>query len=141
MIKVNFYEFDKVDDNRLKFAVIVSRHNGQWVFARHKDRNTWEIPGGHREENEKIISSAKRELYEETGAIDFDIKPICIYAVQRGEIETFGALFYSEIYEMGDLPELEIEEVKFFDEIPDNLTYPFIQVDLFNKVLETIKTK
>lgn len=139
MLKVNFYDIHEVADEKLKFAVIVSKYNGQWVFARHKDRNTWEIPGGHREENEEILSAAKRELYEETGAIDFDIKPICIYAVQRGEIETFGALFYAEIYEMDVLPELEIEEIKIFDEIPYNLTYPFIQVDLFNKVLETIK--
>lgn len=139
MLKVNFYDIHEVADEKLKFAVIVSKYNGQWVFARHKDRNTWEIPGGHREENEEIISSAKRELYEETGAVDFDIKPICIYAVQRGEMETFGALFYAEIYKLGNLPELEIDEVKFFDEIPNNLTYPFIQIDLFKKVLETIK--
>lgn len=35
----------------------------------------------HREENENILETAKRELYEETGAIDFKIKPICVYSV------------------------------------------------------------
>ena len=27
---------------------------GKWVFCRHKERNTWEIPGGHREMGEAI---------------------------------------------------------------------------------------
>ena len=30
---------------------------------------------------EKFLDTAKRELYEETGAVDFDIKPICVYSV------------------------------------------------------------
>ena len=77
-MKVNFYE--QVDDKLLKFAVIISKHNGQWVFCKHKDRSTYEIPGGHRESNEEIIQTAKRELYEETGALQFDIFPICVYS-------------------------------------------------------------
>lgn len=79
MTKVNFYE--NVDDSLLKFAVIIARHNGKWVFCKHKKRDTWEVPGGHREPEENILDAAKRELYEETGAIDFDLQPICIYSV------------------------------------------------------------
>ena len=70
MTKVNFY--DNIDDSMLKFAVIIARHNGKWVFCKHKERNTWQVQGGHREANEDIIDTAKRELFEETGAIDFD---------------------------------------------------------------------
>ena len=79
MTKVNFY--DSINDSMLKFAVIIARHNGKWVFCKHKERNTWEAPGGHREDGEDILETAKRELYEETGAITFDITPICIYSV------------------------------------------------------------
>ena len=39
MTKVNFY--DDIDDSMLKFAVIIARHNGKWVFCKHKERNTW----------------------------------------------------------------------------------------------------
>lgn len=67
MMKVNFY--DSINDSMLKFAVIIARHNGKWVFCKHKERNTWEAPGGHREDGEDILETAKRELYEETGAI------------------------------------------------------------------------
>ena len=34
-----------------------------------------------REVGEDILETAKRELQEETGAIQFDIKPICVYSV------------------------------------------------------------
>ena len=39
------------------------------------------MPGGHREAGEDILETAKRELQEETGAIKFEIKPICVYLV------------------------------------------------------------
>ena len=78
-MSVNFYE--NVDDGLLKFAVIMTKTNGKWVFCKHKLRDTWEVPGGHREPNENIIDTAKRELIEETGAIDFKLKPICAYSV------------------------------------------------------------
>ena len=31
MTKVNFY--DSIDDSMLKFAVIIAKHNGKWVFC------------------------------------------------------------------------------------------------------------
>lgn len=139
MLKVNFYDVHEVDDEKLKFAVIVSKYRGQWVFVRHKERDTWEIPGGHREENEEISFTAKRELQEETGALKFFIEYICVYSVQRVEEESFGGLFYAEISEIGSLPELEIGEVKLFEDIPEDLTYPLIQPSLFEKILENKK--
>lgn len=45
-MKVKFYE--NIDDSLLKFAVIVSKSGGKWVFCKHKERDTYEIPGGHR---------------------------------------------------------------------------------------------
>ena len=44
MTKVNFY--DSIDDSMLKFAVIIAKHNGKWVFCKHRERSTWEVPGG-----------------------------------------------------------------------------------------------
>ena len=39
MMKVNFY--DSINDSMLKFAVIIARHNGKWVFCKHKERNEY----------------------------------------------------------------------------------------------------
>ena len=79
MTEVKFYE--EIADERLAFAVILSKARDKYVFCRHRDRETWEIPGGHREPGEHILDTAKRELYEETGALEFKIAPVCVYSV------------------------------------------------------------
>ena len=68
-MEVRFY--DTADDALLKFAVIIARTGGKWVFCKHRERDTYEVPGGHREEGESIDDTAKRELREETGATAF----------------------------------------------------------------------
>lgn len=140
MLKVNFYELGTIEENKLLFAVIMAKYNGQWIYVRHKKRDTWEIPGGHREVNENITDTASRELFEETGAKKFNIIPICIYSVEKDETvdytESFGQLFYSEIETLEMLPDSEIKEIKLVDDIPEDLTYPLIQPFLHKKVLE-----
>lgn len=136
MLKVNFYGLNTVEDSKLKFAVIMSRYKDKWIFVRHKERLSWEIPGGHREENENINYTASRELIEETGAKDFNLIPFCIYSVSRKEVESFGQLFYSDVESLGKLPNSEIGEVKLFDIIPKRLTYPLIQPYLYQKINE-----
>lgn len=142
MPKVNFYDLNSIEDNKLAFAVIMSKFKDKWIYVKHKERCTWEIPGGHRENNESIIETASRELFEETGANKFKLTPVCIYAVERNEevnyTESFGQLFYAEIECINELPEFEIETIKLFNDVPNELTYPLIQPYLHEKVLEFI---
>ena len=62
MKQVAFYE--KADDELLQFAVIAAKYQGRWVLCKHKERSTWEFPGGHREAGETIEAAAVRELTE-----------------------------------------------------------------------------
>ena len=137
MLEVNFY--DTVPDELLKFAVIIARTQGKWVFCKHKERDTYEVPGGHRELGETILDTAKRELREETGAVEFDIKPICAYSVkgktkvnERDEDESFGMLFVADIFSFEEL-HCEIEEILISDTLVDNWTYPLIQPRLLEE--------
>ena len=141
-MKVQFY--DKVDDKLLKFAVIISKANGNWVFCKHKERDTYEVPGGHRENGEQIDMTAIRELQEETGAVDFTIEPVCVYSVtgknrvnDTGE-EIFGMLYYAEINKFDDELDSEMEKVVLIDELPSEWTYPLIQPKLIEKYLKTV---
>lgn len=126
---VRFY--DHAEDSLLKFAVIISKSNDKWVYCRHRARNTYEIPGGHREAGETILETAKRELYEETGAVQYSLTPVCVYSVTREwenqKEESYGMLYYAEITEFEKELHSEIEQIEFFNTIPEALTYPEIQ--------------
>lgn len=131
MVEVKFY--DNVADELLKFAVIISKTDNKWVFCKHKERETYEVPGGHREPGESIFETAKRELQEETGAIDFKIEPICVYSVkgktrvnENIDDETFGMLFFADISSFEEL-HCEIDKILISDKLVDNWTYPLIQ--------------
>ena len=137
-MQVRFYE--KVEDELLKFAVIITKSNGKWVFCKHKERDTYEVPGGHREAGEHIDETAKRELYEETGAIDFSIKPVCIYSVVREEesTETFGKLYFADVVEFEGKLHSEIEKIVLTDKLVDNWTYPLIQPKLLEEARRSV---
>ena len=130
---VKFY--DTIDDSLLKFAVIITKSSDKWVFCKHKERETYEVPGGHREAGEHIDDTAKRELYEETGAIDYAIKPICIYSVVREEegTETFGKLYFADVITFEEQLHSEIEKIIITKELVDNWTYPLIQPKLLEE--------
>ena len=133
MNEIKFYDLGTVGDSLLSRVVIICNYKGKWIFCKQKGRNTWEIPGGHIEEGETWLEAAKRELYEETGAIKVKIEQICLYSVSK-----YAMLCYAIIEELSDLPESEIEEINFFDNLPENLTYPWHYM-FFEKAKEALK--
>ncbi len=139
-MKVRFY--DNISDEMLKFAVIVSRFKDKWVFCKHKERKTLEIPGGHRETGETILNTGKRELEEETGALNYIIKPVCVYSVAgknrvnlTGE-ETFGMLYYADIFDFKEHLHSEMETIVLLKDLPEKWTYPLIQPKLIEEVIK-----
>ena len=136
MLTVTFHSPREIEASALKYAVICARYQGRWILCRHKERSTWEIPGGHIEAGETALEAARRELWEETGATDADIRPVCVYKVSQ-----YGMLFFAEVHSMENIPDgSEIAEAKRFDHLPDNLTYPAIQPHLFEKVQGWLNT-
>lgn len=138
MLEVKFY--DEVEDSLLHFAVIIAKHDSKWVFCKHKNRNTYEVPGGRRDAGEDILETAKRELYEETGAREYTITPVCIYSIYgndgviHNKTESFGMVYYADIKTFDKLPEFEMEKIEFFYEIPKELTYPIVHPLILSKV-------
>lgn len=129
-----FYD-EAPDGLQQKYAVVIARYGGRLLWCRHRDRQTWEIPGGHIEPGESALEAAARELQEETGATDFTLQPVCWYSAWHsdGMPHSCGLLCVADVHALGDLHN-EIAEVRLFDGVPDALTYPDIQPRLFEEV-------
>lgn len=96
--------------------------------------------GGRIKFGETAEEAVVREVYEETGAVDFDMKPICVYSVIAednfdGE-ESFGMLYYADIKSFEKELHSEIERIMITDELPAAWTYPEIQPKLIEEAKE-----
>ncbi len=123
-----------------RFVVIFARYRDKWLYCRHKKRDTYETPGGHIEESDgSPLEAAKRELCEESGAVEFDIVPAFDYNVYTTTGYAIGQVFLAHIHELGELPvDFEMAEVRLFDTVPDKMRFPQILPVLYEKVREMI---
>jgi len=121
-----------------RFVVIFSRYQDKWLYCRAKERDAFETAGGHIEQGETPLEAAKRELYEETGAVSFDITPAFDYSVHIPTEYSNGQVFITHVNELGDIPNFEMAELKLFDTIPDKMRFPGILPVLFEKVKEML---
>lgn len=134
MLNIAFYKQEQIEDELFDYVVVMAKMNGEWIFCRHKDRDTWQFPGGHRESGETVLQAAKRELYEETGAVAFDIYPVTAYRV-FDYYDKYTMLYVANLGALNDIPEdSEIAEVMFTTKAPEKLTYPDTFPYLFGSV-------
>lgn len=127
-------------DNPYRFVVIFAKYKNKWLYTRHKERRTWETAGGHIEPGETPLDAAKRELYEETGAERFQIRPVFDYHADNSSVKpgdhAAGQVFLAELETLGLLPDFEMAETGLWDSHPpvEDLTYPAILPILYQKI-------
>ena len=135
---IRFYAPGEIPDEQIAFSVIAARMRGEWVFCRHRDRATWEMPGGHRETGETPEAAARRELREETGASAAALERICDYSAGTA----FGALYYAEAEALpGPDPAVEIAEARASAVFPEHWTYPDIQPALLARIQDYLNRR
>jgi 8-oxo-dGTP diphosphatase len=142
MTEVNFYDPLYIPDSKLTYSVISAKYEGKWIFVRHHNRSTWEIAGGHIEKGETSLEAARRELFEETGSVKFNIDCVATYSVTIDGETGWGRLYLAEVSKIGPIPDVsEIAGIKFSDHLPENLTHPDIQPHLFRRTVEFLNVK
>ncbi len=127
--------------NNYKYVAVCTFYNGKYVLSKHKIRSTWETQGGHIEENEMPIDTARRELFEESGITDAEIYPVCDYYGYNSERHSNSVVFVALAHSMGELPKFEMKEVGIFDSLPDELTYPHVTPVFFEEAKKFCKNK
>ena len=128
-MRCDTYPLGSLDE--LKYVVVLSRMDGRILLSRHRERSGWETQGGHIEPGETPLAAARRELYEESGALEYDIAPLCDYQFAHGA----AAVYAVRVTRLGPLPESEMAEVRLFDEMPRELTYPEAGPELYEHAL------
>ena len=121
-----------------KYVVICANYRGQWLLSRHRDRDTWETQGGHIEPGETPMQAAIRELYEESGVTDAKVIPVCEYHGYTDTRSSDGVVFLAVVRQLGTLPDSKMAEVRLFDELPENLTYPNVSPRLYQEAAKLL---
>ena len=114
-----------------RYVVILSRYEGKLLLSRHRERTTWETQGGHVEAGETVTEAARRELWEESGALRYTLQDAFDYEAGDEYGSATGRVYFAEIRELGPIPESEMAEVALFDELPAAITYPGILPELW----------
>ena len=121
---VNTMPLNSLED--YQYTVIFARYDNKWLYCRQKGSQDFETPGGRIDEGETPLVAAKRELYEETGAVDYEITAVCDYSVDRNGQSSNGQIFVAYIHAFDALPDHEMAEIAFFDTFPEKMRFPQI---------------
>lgn len=117
-----------------KYTVIFARHKEKWLYCRHRDRDTFETAGGRIESGETPLEAARRELFEETGATEFEIEAAFDYSVRIPCRYANGQVFLAQVHALGEMPDFEMAEVALFREMPDKMRFPKILPELYRQM-------
>lgn len=128
-MECTWYGLEEIAADEIKYVVVITVYQNQLVIIRNKKRQLWELPGGKRENDEALIHAASRELYEETGAVSFELTPYGIYLLNG----SYGMALFANVTKFDDLPDYEIDELKFVARLPENLMYGGVYYDMYSK--------
>lgn len=123
-IKINLSPEAAQEINDASSCLVFPFYNDSIVMSYHSKRKGWELPQGGRKNGESPEECAKREAFEETGAILENLTPIGYFTVENdiGEVKT--AIFISKVKGFEPKPNWsETGIVKLFDNIPNDISF------------------
>jgi 8-oxo-dGTP diphosphatase len=134
-VTIDLLAAGSVLESDLTYVVMAASFRREWIFVRHRNRKSWEMPAGHIEPGESADQAAVRELYEEAGVVSSAMTHLCDYSVTAGGKTEFGRLYRASVGEMEEVTEYEIAEILLSENLPPQLTYPEVQTVLFSHAI------
>ena len=104
-----------------KFSYVIAFKGDKFIMVKHRER-AWEMPGGRLAKGENFEQAAVREFFEETG---MSVEIIGHFREPRPWGRVFVGLAREALIEKP--AEYNIVEVKMFDELPNELSFPEVE--------------
>lgn len=83
-------------ENLAKHVLVICQYGDGWLLTKHKHRGL-EFPGGKVEQGETLEEAARREVFEETGAILGELQNIGKYKVEDLTGSFVKAIFWGQV--------------------------------------------
>lgn len=117
------------------YVLTILLYENKFVIVKNKNRK-WEFTGGKRIKNETMIEVAKRESWEEAGAIIENIKPIGYYRLSdnKNVVVTLADVRYFEEMPRG----YETETRKLVTHLPKDSELSFAD-GIYQKIFDYVK--
>jgi len=121
-----------------KHVLVIAKFQGRWLLTDHLERGL-EFPGGKVEPGESLAAAAKREVYEETGAIVEDLEWVAEYVVYS-EKPFCKTVFLGAVSRMEKPPLLETAGPVLAENLALDGQYIFLMKDPgMKEILEKVK--
>ncbi|ANU16784.1 nucleoside triphosphatase YtkD [Planococcus maritimus] len=122
-----------------RHVLVIGKFEGQWLLTRHSVRGL-EFPGGKAEPGESLEQAAKREVYEETGAVVNELEWLAEYQVHTDQAFS-KTVFTATIKNMKSVQWMETEGPVLVPKLMVDENYSFLMRDAgMEAIIEKVKT-
>ncbi len=115
--------YSNLEYEKAVYTITISKSkNDNYILVKHKERTNFEIPGG-KCETTNYLDEASRELEEETGTTNYEIKYFMSYGVDVDKAFNYTHIYLAKLEDYSVNKNFEMEVVEEFIEIPKKLNY------------------